>query len=42
MNYEIYHSATFDKELGRMQKDFKDWVEKIEDQLVENPYVGIH
>jgi len=38
--YAIYHSVKFDKELGKFDKDFKNWLDKIEDQLVENPYAG--
>ena len=40
MAYKIFHSETFDKELNKFNKDFQNWVDKIEDQLVENPYVG--
>lgn len=40
VNYKIFHSGRFDKELDKFPKDFKDWVDKIEDQLIENPYVG--
>jgi len=40
MIYKVFHSERFDKELNKFSKDFKDWVDKIEDQLVENPYVG--
>ncbi len=38
--YKIYHSARFDSELSKLDKDFKNRIDKIEDQLVENPYVG--
>ena len=38
--YVIYHSVKFDRELEKFDKDFKDWLDKIEDQLVENPYSG--
>ena len=40
MVYKIFHSNTFDRILNKMPKDFKEWVDKIEDQLVDNPYVG--
>ncbi len=40
MAFEIYHSKTFDEKLEGMSKDFKLWLDKIEDQLVNNPYVG--
>ncbi len=38
--YKVYHSAWFDKELAGFNLDFQNRVDKIEDQLVENPYVG--
>ena len=38
--YKIYHSVQFDKELSKYSQNIKDYVDKIEDQLVENPYVG--
>jgi len=38
--YKIYHSERFDKELSKFDKDFYDRVDKIENQLVENPYSG--
>ena len=40
MTFAVYHTSTFDKELEKMPKDFQEWVDKIEDQLVLNPYVG--
>lgn len=40
MPFAVFHSATFDRELERFSDDFKNWVDKIENQLVENPYVG--
>ncbi|MEW5897540.1 MAG: hypothetical protein AB1668_07640 [Nanoarchaeota archaeon] len=40
MTYAIYHTHTFDRNLERMPKDFREWVDKMECQLVENPYVG--
>ncbi|MBI2669144.1 hypothetical protein HYX14_04855 [Candidatus Woesearchaeota archaeon] len=42
MSYIIFHSRTFDKELEKFPKDFHDWLDRIEDQLVLNPYVGDH
>ena len=42
MTYSIYHSSTFDIKLEQFPKDFKEWLDKIEDQLIENPYVGDH
>lgn len=38
--YKVYHSRRFDKELDKFDKDFQNKVEKIEDQLVENPSSG--
>ena len=40
MPFAIFHSKTFDDELKKFPSDFKNWVDKIEDQLVENPFVG--
>jgi len=40
MTYAVFRSNVFDKELELFSKDFKQWVDKIENQLVENPYVG--
>ena len=40
MTYSIYHSHTFDQELAHFPSDFQKWVDKIEEQLKENPYVG--
>mgnify|MGYP001566597181 FL=1 len=40
MSFSVFHSATFDKLLANFQNDFKIWLDKIEDQLVINPYVG--
>jgi len=38
--YKVYHSARFEEELVKFDQDFHDKLDKIEDQLVENPYVG--
>ena len=40
VKYAVYHSARFDKELKKFDKDFLAWLDKIENQLVENPYAG--
>lgn len=40
MVYLIFHSFAFDKKLEKFPKDFKECLDKIEDQLVINPYVG--
>ena len=39
-NYKVYQSEVFVEKLKDMPKDFKEWIEKIQDQLVLNPYVG--
>lgn len=38
--YKIYHSARFDKEISKFDNHFNNQVDKIEEQLKENPYVG--
>ncbi len=38
--FKVYHSKRFDDELKKSDKDFLNRVDKIEDQLVENPYLG--
>jgi len=38
--YAVYHSARFDKELEKFGKDFLSWLDKMENQLAENPYTG--
>lgn len=38
--YGVYQSARFDEELVKYEKDFQERVDKIEDQLMENPYTG--
>ncbi|MEK6852529.1 MAG: hypothetical protein AABX59_01490 [Nanoarchaeota archaeon] len=38
--FKVFHSNKFDEILEKFPKDFKIRVDKIEDQLVENPYVG--
>ncbi len=40
MAFAVFHSKTFDKALAGFPKDFQLWVDKMEDQLVEYPYVG--
>ncbi len=39
-NYKLFHSKTFDDKLEGLDKELHNWLDKIEDQLVENPYVG--
>lgn len=38
--YKIYHSQRFNKELDKFDKYFQNRVDKIEDKLIENPYLG--
>jgi len=38
--YKVYQSKVFADKLKNMPKNFKDWIEKIQDQFVSNPYVG--
>lgn len=38
--YKIFHSKTFDNKISKLSKEFSEWLDKIENQLVENPYVG--
>jgi mRNA-degrading endonuclease RelE of RelBE toxin-antitoxin system len=40
MEYKIFHSARFDRELAKFDSNFQRQVDKIEEQLVKNPYVG--
>ena len=38
--YRVYRSKLLNEKLQNMPKDFIEWLSKIEDQLVLNPYVG--
>ena len=38
--FKIYHSKRFDKELAKYDNEFQDRVNKIEDELINNPYSG--
>ncbi|MEK6761025.1 MAG: type II toxin-antitoxin system RelE/ParE family toxin [Nanoarchaeota archaeon] len=40
MKYKIYHSQRFKKELLKFDKNFLERVDKMENELVENPYSG--
>jgi mRNA-degrading endonuclease RelE of RelBE toxin-antitoxin system len=40
VKFKIFHSRRFDVELAKFDKNFQDRVEKIEGQIVDNPYVG--
>ena len=38
--YTVYHSGRFDRELDKFDKEFKLYVDKIKEQLKENPFLG--
>jgi len=38
--FKIFHSSRFDRDLSKLDKSVQDQLDKIEDQLIENPYVG--
>tara|TARA_Y100000034_G_C6584094_1_gene253471 strand:- start:28 stop:357 length:330 start_codon:yes stop_codon:yes gene_type:complete len=40
VEYKIYHSSKFDTKLASFDHEFQKKVDKIEDQLVGNPYLG--
>src|SRR3989344_598341 len=40
MNYKVYRSGSFDRQLKKYPKEFLAWLDKIETQLASNPYVG--
>lgn len=40
MAFAVFHLSTFDKALEGFPNDFKAWVDKMEGQLIENPFVG--
>ena len=40
MKFKIYRSERFEKELAKFDKKFQERVDKIEDELVENPHRG--
>jgi len=39
MAFQVFRSRSFEKELKKYIF-LRNWVEKIEDQLIKNPYVG--
>jgi mRNA-degrading endonuclease RelE of RelBE toxin-antitoxin system len=39
-DYKVFHSSRFDKELTKYNKSFQERIDKIEDQISENPYTG--
>jgi mRNA-degrading endonuclease RelE of RelBE toxin-antitoxin system len=38
--YKIFYTATFESKLEKSERTIQEWLEKILDQLVENPFVG--
>lgn len=38
--WKVFFTATFEEKLKKCEKSFHEWVEKILDQLEENPFVG--
>ena len=40
MPHRIYHSERFDRELSKFDSYFQNQVDKIEDSLSKNPYLG--
>ena len=38
--YAVYHSGRFDKELNKFDAEFQNHVDRIEEQLKENPFLG--
>jgi mRNA-degrading endonuclease RelE of RelBE toxin-antitoxin system len=38
--YKVYHSRRFDNDLSKFDLNFQENIDKIEDQLIENPYAG--
>ena|SRR3989338_207647 len=40
MSYQVYRTELFDRKLVSFSENFKSQVDRIEEQLKENPYVG--
>ena len=40
MKFKVYRTKTFDKEFDKLPKAEQKEVERFEDKLTENPYVG--
>ena len=40
MAFRIFRAATFDRELAKYPADVQMWVDKMEQQLAENPFAG--
>ena len=39
-HYRVYHSARFDEELAKYDKQLQSRLDRIEDELVQNPFSG--
>ena len=39
-HYKVFYTAVFERKIEKMEKDFKEWLEKLLDKIVENPYAG--
>lgn len=39
-HYRVFYTAVFERKIEKMEKDFKEWLEKLLDKIVENPYAG--
>jgi len=40
MKFKVFRTSIFDKKISAFSKDFKKMIDKFENQLMENPYVG--
>lgn len=38
--YQVYRLDIFKKKIKKCSPEFQQWVDKVEDQLAEDPYVG--
>ena len=39
-DFKVFVTRTFEEKLCKEEKDFRDWVEKVFDQLNKNPFAG--
>ena len=39
-NFKVFVTRTFEAKLSKQERKFKEWVEKIFDQLAESPFAG--
>lgn len=40
MKFKVYRTSIFDRKISYFSKDFKKMIDRSEDQLMRNPYVG--